>query len=107
MRRTRGTQPTSAWRTTNVVARSAIIMVDHIQLSELAQVYSSSSHRSLGLAGGDDLPFLISSSATQKSGRGSSSRFAQLLPTQQHVSRFPAAGTTTTMILDVIWAEKV
>jgi hypothetical protein len=32
------------------------------------------------------------------------SRFAQRSPTQQHVSRFPAAGTATTMILDVIWA---
>ena len=31
----RGTQPTNAWRTTSGVARSAIIMVDHIHLSEL------------------------------------------------------------------------
>jgi hypothetical protein len=67
MRRTRGTQPTSAWRTTNVVARSAIIMVDHIQSSELAQA-SQQLSRSLGLADGDDLPFLISSSTRQKPG---------------------------------------
>jgi hypothetical protein len=40
-----------------------------------------------------------SSSATQKSGRGSSSRFAQRPPTQQHVSRFPAAGTALCLLL--------
>jgi hypothetical protein len=49
MRLTRGTQPTSAWRTTNVVARSAITMVDHILLSKLAQ---ASQQLSLGLAEG-------------------------------------------------------
>ena len=65
---------------------------------------TTSSRKHLGLADGDDLPFLISSATTKKPGRSSCSRFAQRPPTQQHVSRFPAAGTTTTMILDVIWA---
>jgi hypothetical protein len=49
--------------------RSAIIMVDHLHLSELAQA-SQQLSRSLGLPDGDDLPFLISSSTRQKPGGG-------------------------------------
>ena len=80
-------------------------MIEYLPMYlKLPETTSSRESLGWGLADGDDLPFLISSATTRKQGRGSYSRFAQRPPTQKHVSRFPAAGTTTTMILDVIWA---
>jgi hypothetical protein len=88
--------------------------IEHVQLLQLGKVFLLLVERkellvklpAMNQRTKDTMPIEELSKASWDARRGqcSSSRFAQRAPTQQQVSRIPAGGTTTTMILDVVWA---